>query len=71
MRRHTPVTNRPGIGPVAVRDMFSGWEIIAFSRWYELTGEKSALEFATAEEIETASVKMSMMEPFVPTVPLE
>ena len=49
MRRHTPVTNRPGIGPVAVRNMFSGWEIIAFSRWYELTGEKSALEFATAE----------------------
>jgi hypothetical protein len=49
MREHTVVTNRPGLGPVAVRDQFSGWEIVAFSRWYELTGDEKALEFATAE----------------------
>jgi hypothetical protein len=49
IREHTPVTNKAGIGPVAERGAFSGWEIVAFSRWYELTGDKSALEFATAE----------------------
>lgn len=52
MRRDAVVTNRPGIGPVVVDSaLFFGtsWSVIAFSRWYELTGDKNALAFATAE----------------------